>query len=162
MVTWFYFIVFLFALIMTGGILLRNKNVDTLLVLFSIVVTINCMGRYMLASAESIEMAIWANKFLYVGGCFAPLLTVFVLAKLCNQKLSPYCGNCHDTIFCHSHMPCNDHWKIRSLLQTCGAGIWKWLSIFGQNLRSFTYFISFDDATVCCHYDLLFVICNQP
>lgn len=89
MVTWFYFIVFLLTLIMAGSILLRNKNVDTLLVLFSIVVTINCMGRYMLASAESIEMAIWANKFLYVGGCFAPLLTVFVLAKLCNQKLSP-------------------------------------------------------------------------
>ena len=64
MVTWFYFIVFLHALIMAGSILLRNKNVDTLLVLFSIVVTINCMGRYMLASAESIEMAIWANKFV--------------------------------------------------------------------------------------------------
>lgn len=44
MVTWFYFIVFLLALIMTGSILLRNKNADTLLVLFSIVVTINCMG----------------------------------------------------------------------------------------------------------------------
>ena len=70
MVTWFYFIVFLLALIMTGSILLRNKNVDTLLVLFSLVVTINCMGRYMLASAESIEMAIWANIFLYVGGCY--------------------------------------------------------------------------------------------
>ena len=69
MVTWFYFIVFLLTLIMTGSILLRNKNVDTLLVLFSIVVTINCMGRYMLASAESIEMAIWANKFLCCNSC---------------------------------------------------------------------------------------------
>lgn len=88
MVTWFYFIVFLLALVMTGSFLIRNKKVDTLFIMFSILVTINCLGRYMLAASDNLEMAIWANKFLYVGGCYAPLLTVFVLARLCNQKLS--------------------------------------------------------------------------
>lgn len=87
MVTWFYFIVFILALLMTGSFLVRNKNVDTVFILFSILVTINCMGRYMLAKAESLEMAIWANKFLYVGGCYAPLLTVLVLARLSNRKI---------------------------------------------------------------------------
>ena len=79
MVTWFYFIVFVLALIMTGSFLARNKNVDSVFMLFAVLVTINCLGRYVLASAETLELAIWANKFLYVGGCFAPLLTVLVL-----------------------------------------------------------------------------------
>ena len=87
MVTWFYFLVFLFALIMTGSFLIKNKKVDCFYLLFCILVTVNCLGRYMLADAESIEMAIWANKFLYVGGCYAPLLTVLVLSKLCGGKL---------------------------------------------------------------------------
>lgn len=89
MITGFYFIVFVLALIMTGSFLIRNKNADTVFVLFSIAVTINCFGRYMLAASKSLEMAIWANKFLYVGGCYAPLLTVLVLARLCNLKI-PY------------------------------------------------------------------------
>lgn len=87
MVTWFYFIVFVLAVIMTGSFLVRNKNVDSVFILFSILVTINCLGRYMLADAESLEMAIWANKFLYVGGCYAPLLTVLVLTRLCSLKI---------------------------------------------------------------------------
>ena len=87
MVTVFYFIVFIFALVLTGSFLVRNKNVDSVFILFSILVTINCFGRYMLATAENLEMAIWANKFMYIGGAYAPLLTVVVLAKLCNVKL---------------------------------------------------------------------------
>lgn len=88
MVTLFYFVVFALALVMTGSFLYKNKNINTVFILFSILVTINCLGRYMLASSQSLEMAIWANKFLYVGGCYAPLLTVMVLAKLCNLKMS--------------------------------------------------------------------------
>lgn len=87
MVTGFYFVVFVLSLMMTGSFLTRNRNVDSVFCLFSILVTINCLGRYMLATADSLEMAIWANKFLYVGGCYAPLMTVIVLAKLCNTKM---------------------------------------------------------------------------
>lgn len=87
MVTWFYLIVFLLALIMAGSFLLQTKNADSMFVLFSILVVVNCLGRYMLAAAQTLEMAIWANKFLYVGGCFAPLLIVIVLARLCSQRL---------------------------------------------------------------------------
>lgn len=87
MVTGFYFIVFILSLIMMGNFLIRNKNVDTQFILFSLLVTINCLGRYMLAASESLEMAVFANKFLYVGGCYAPLMVVLVLAELCSQKL---------------------------------------------------------------------------
>ena len=87
MVTWFYFIVFLLALFMAASFLLQTKNADSTFILFSIMVVINCLGRYMLASAQTLEMALWANKFLYVGGCFAPLLILIVLARLCNQRI---------------------------------------------------------------------------
>jgi len=87
MVTWFYLIVFLLALIMTAGFLIRNRTVDALYILFCILVTINCMGRYMQATSETLEMAIWANHLLYVGGCYAPLLTVMVLSRLCDLRM---------------------------------------------------------------------------
>ena len=72
---------------MAGSFLLQMKNADSTFVLFSILVVVNCLGRYMLAAAKTLEMAVWANKFLYVGGCFAPLLIVLVLAKVCNQTM---------------------------------------------------------------------------
>ena len=88
MVTCFYFIVFILALIMTGGFLAKNRNVDTVFLLFSILVTINAWGRYLIASSESLEMAIWANKFMYIGGCYVPLVMLVILARLCSLKLS--------------------------------------------------------------------------
>lgn len=87
MVTWFYFIVFVLALVMTASFLLKSRNVDTMYIMFCILVTINCLGRYLLAASQSLEMAIWSNRVMYVGGCFAPLLAVFVLARLCGMKL---------------------------------------------------------------------------
>lgn len=87
MITLFYLIVFIVALIMTANFLIRNKNIDTTLILFSILITINCLGRFLLASAQGLEMALWANKFMYVGGCYAPLLTFIVLARLCDLRI---------------------------------------------------------------------------
>lgn len=87
MITWFYCIVFIFAVAMTGSFLIKSRNVDTMYILFCILVTINCLGRYLLAVSQSEDMAIMANCFMYVGGCYAPLLTVLVLARLCGRKL---------------------------------------------------------------------------
>lgn len=92
MVTWFYFIVFVLSLVMTGSFLYRNKKTDTVFILFSILVMINCLGRYMLAASQTLEMALWANKFLYVGGCFAPLLLTFITARLCGIKIPKVLG----------------------------------------------------------------------
>ena len=92
MVTWFYFAVFVLSLVMTGSFLYRNKKTDTVFILFSILVTINCLGRYMLAASQTLEMALWANKFLYVGGCFAPLLLTFIVARLCGIKIPKVLG----------------------------------------------------------------------
>lgn len=87
MVVGFYFIVFVLAASMLISFLVRSKKADTLLIFFGIMITINCLGRYMLATSKTLDTAIWANKFLYVGGCYAPLLTVFLLARLCEHRV---------------------------------------------------------------------------
>lgn len=87
MITMFYLVVFLLSLVVMGRVFIRNKNVDTVYILFCVLVTTNCLGRYMLASAETLEMAIWAQRFQYVGGCYAPLLIVFILSRLCSAKM---------------------------------------------------------------------------
>ena len=68
MISWIYFVVFLLALIMTGGFLIRNKKVDNAFSLFSILVTINCFGYYMMSISQNVETAILANKIVYVDG----------------------------------------------------------------------------------------------
>lgn len=40
----------------------------------------------MISSAEQLETAVWANKFLYIGGSYAPILFVCLLFKLSNIK----------------------------------------------------------------------------
>ncbi|MGN0340667.1 MAG: HD domain-containing phosphohydrolase [Lachnospira sp.] len=87
MVTWFYFIVFVLALVMTGRFLASNKNVDSLFILFGITVTLNCLGRYLTAASQGLEMALCANIILYIGACYAPLLTVMVLSRLCEVRI---------------------------------------------------------------------------
>ncbi len=87
MVVWFYFIVFALSLLLALKCLIQNKNIDTLFMLFFCSIIVNCAGRYFLAASEGLEMAIWANKFLYIGGVYTPVLAVLVLARLCDIKI---------------------------------------------------------------------------
>ena len=61
MVTWFYFIIFVLSLIMLIRVLVTNKKVDTLILVGIGLLVINCLGRYMLASSKTLEVAILAN-----------------------------------------------------------------------------------------------------
>ncbi len=87
MISWLYLIAFLLSLYMLASFVINNKKVDSLLILFALLVVINCAGYYFLYTSKVLEMAIFANKFLYFGGCFAPLFTVLLLCRLCNIKM---------------------------------------------------------------------------
>ena len=80
------FITFLLSLVLMGSVFFKYKKVDTLFLLLLLSVVINCMGRYMISSAKQLETAVWANKFLYIGGSYAPILFVCLLFKLSNIK----------------------------------------------------------------------------
>ncbi|MBQ2798949.1 MAG: HD domain-containing protein [Ruminiclostridium sp.] len=71
---------------MIGIILGKYKKLDTLFFLLGLSIVVNCLGRFMLSSAQNLETAIWANLFLYVGGSYAPLLLAIVLFKVCNMR----------------------------------------------------------------------------
>ncbi len=88
MVTWFYLIVFLIAVVMTAGILIKNRKVDNAFVLFSVLLTVNCGGHYMISVSETVESAIWANKIMYVGGCYLPFLVFLIVTRLSNIRVN--------------------------------------------------------------------------
>lgn len=58
MVVGFNFVVCILALIMLGSFLFRSKKVDSLFIMFSIMVGVNCFGRYMLSVSESLR-SLW-------------------------------------------------------------------------------------------------------
>ncbi len=90
MVTWFYLAVLVVAVFMTGSILLKNRKVDNAFILFGILLTVNCAGQYMLAVSQTVESAVWANKIMYVGGCYLPFVVFLVVTRLCNIRVNRY------------------------------------------------------------------------
>ena len=66
MVTWFYLIALLIAVIMTGTILVKNKKVDNVFVLFCVLLTINCAGRYWMAISQQIKFYMWEHVIFRV------------------------------------------------------------------------------------------------
>ena len=90
MVAWFYLVVFCVSAIMTGSILIRNRKVDNGYILFSVLLTINGFGHYVLAVSETVETAVWANKIMYMGGCYLPFVIFLIVTRLCNIKVNRY------------------------------------------------------------------------
>lgn len=87
MVTLFYLIVFIISLVMAGRVLRGGKKVDTMLVMAVILIVLSCGGRYALATADSLEMALYANIFIYIGACYLPLLIVRFMARVSNKEM---------------------------------------------------------------------------
>ncbi len=88
MVTWFYLIVLLIAVVMTGTILAKYKKVDNAFVLFCVLLTINCAGQYWISISQTIETAILANKIMYLGACYLPPVIFWVVTRLCNIRVN--------------------------------------------------------------------------
>lgn len=90
MVTWFYLSVLVIAVIMTGSILVKNRKVDNAFILFGVLLTVNCAAQYMMSVSETVESAVWANKIMYVGGCYLPFVVFLIVTRLCNIKVNRY------------------------------------------------------------------------
>ncbi len=90
MITWFYAFVFVLSVALLGTVLLKNKRVDTTLLLATLLICANCFGRYLQASAKTLETAVVANRFIYLGACYIPLLMVIFLTRLCEFKMPKF------------------------------------------------------------------------
>lgn len=87
MVTALYLTTFIISLSMTIYYLVRNPKLDNLLVCFGIALILNSGGRFMLAVSESLDMALLAQKFIYVGNCYCPFLLIHLLTRMCDVKV---------------------------------------------------------------------------
>lgn len=87
MITWIYAFVFGLSLALLGIVLLKYKRVDTTLVAAALLLCVNCFGRYLQSTAETLETAILANRFIYLGACYIPLLMVVLLTSLCGFRM---------------------------------------------------------------------------
>lgn len=88
MIAWFYLVVLASSVIMTAGILFRNRKVDNAFILFCFLMNINCAGHYLFAVAKTAELAVVANKIMYVGACYLPFVIFWVVTRLCNIKVN--------------------------------------------------------------------------
>lgn len=104
MVTILYLTTFIISLSMTIYYLARNPKTDNLLVCFGIVLTLNGGGRFMLAVSSSLEMALFAQKLIYIGNCYCPLLLVHILTRMCNVRVPRFLTSLlfifASTVFC--------------------------------------------------------------
>ena len=87
MITWIYAFVFGLSLALLGIVLLKYKRVDTTLLMAALLICVNCFGRYLQSTAETLETAILANRFIYLGACYIPLLMVMLLTSLCEFRM---------------------------------------------------------------------------
>lgn len=88
MVTGLYFITLAASIITTIWFLFKNKKVESLYVIFCLLVVINSFGRYLLSISGSIRVALAANLFIYVGACYCPLMIILALQQLCGIRVS--------------------------------------------------------------------------
>ena len=82
-----YLATFVASLTALTGILLKNRRVLSMVVIFGIVVTVSSLGRYLISVSTTYEMARLSNLLLYVGSCYAPLVAAHMLAYLAKLEL---------------------------------------------------------------------------
>ena len=88
MVAYFYLIVFFISVILTVDILVKNRKIDNIFILFSFLLNLNLAGQYLIAVSQSVEMAVWANKIMYIGGCYLPYVIFLFVTRLSNIKIN--------------------------------------------------------------------------
>lgn len=87
MVSMLYLTVFFLSVILLCRLLIRNKSIDSKLVFLAITIMLNNFGRYLVSVSQTVEMATCANKILYFGACFAPVMLALIMCDLCKIKI---------------------------------------------------------------------------
>ena len=87
MVVGLYLLTFLASLTVLIHLLVHHKRMVTNVVLLSILVTVNALGRCLLSLSETMDMALLANLFMYLGACFCPLIVISILSDYSDISL---------------------------------------------------------------------------
>ena len=87
MVIGLYAVTFAASLFTLLVLLLKHDHASNLLILFNILTTVQSFGRILISTAETLELAYIGNIFVYIGGCFCPLVVSFIFSEICNIKV---------------------------------------------------------------------------
>lgn len=85
-----YALTFAAAFFATGVFLARNRKSDSQFVIIGILVCIHSLGKLTVSLSDSLEMAIWATRFMNVGSVFCPVMLIFIIQNLCGVKMPAY------------------------------------------------------------------------
>ena len=86
MVIGLYTVTFVASLFTLLVLLLKHDHASNLLILFNILTTVQSFGRILISVANTIELAYVGNIFVYIGGCFCPLVVSYIFSEICNIK----------------------------------------------------------------------------
>lgn len=84
LITGLYFFTFVVSIMVLLSLLIFHKRTITMPVLFSLLISVNSLGRFLICVANTMEMAILGNLMIYLGACFCPLMVVRLLIMLCH------------------------------------------------------------------------------
>lgn len=87
MIIGLYLATFLASIFILFTLLIKHRHTDNLIILFCLITTIQSFGRLLIAKAETLELATLGNTFVYIGGCFTPLVVTIILIKMCKLKM---------------------------------------------------------------------------
>ncbi|MBE5934729.1 MAG: HD domain-containing protein [Lachnospiraceae bacterium] len=88
MVTIYYLLVTVIAFYVMLKFFLQNQKVDSRYAMLSFLIMVNCLGRFSLAISQTEEMALYSTKLMYIGSTYALLVTLSVVERLCQFKIS--------------------------------------------------------------------------
>ena len=87
MIIGIYLATFLSSICILLTLLIKHERSTNLVILFTIITTIQSLGRLIVASTNIKEVAGIGNMFIYIGGCFCPLVICVILNKLCKLNM---------------------------------------------------------------------------
>lgn len=70
-----------------------SKKINLYFLCLFLLMTISCGGNLFLSLSTSLSEAILANKIAYLGGCFVPPITFFLICQICNYKIKTWLRN---------------------------------------------------------------------
>ena len=66
----------------------EGKKINYYFTIFSLLISIASLGYVCLINSSNVTEGILANKIIYLGGCFAPLVLLFAICSICNFKVN--------------------------------------------------------------------------
>lgn len=88
--TIFYLICAVIAVLMTGIYFLVDKKRDIWLLCLFISVAVCDLGYLFLSVSKTLDIALWANRFTYLGSVFLPFCMLMMIIHLSQFKFPPY------------------------------------------------------------------------